>query len=74
MVVAVLITSCHVSLNPKNGPIAAHATMTPAAVMKVTGRPAVCAVALVSRVNQLRDFVGRITPPLSSIQSPRSGV
>jgi hypothetical protein len=48
--------------------------MTPAAVMKVTGRPAVCAVALVSRVNQLRDFVGRITPPLSSIQSPRSGV
>ena len=39
MVVPVLITSCHVSLKPKSGPLTAQRTMTRAAAMNVVGRP-----------------------------------
>jgi hypothetical protein len=34
IVVEVLITSCHVLLKPKNGPVTAHATTRPSAAMK----------------------------------------
>src|SRR5512133_2351915 len=58
MVVAVLMTSCHVSLKRKYGPNAAHPTMTADAMTKVEGRPAMWAVHFVSRVNHERDLVG----------------
>jgi len=61
-----------VSLKSKAGPSAAHATITPAATMKVDGWPDAWAVVLVRRVNQLRDLVGRIVPPASIIRSPSS--
>ena len=37
--VEVLITSCQVSLKPKNGPLAAHSTTAPQAARNATGRP-----------------------------------
>jgi hypothetical protein len=39
-VVEVLITSCHVSLKPKNGPLTAHTTTIETAMRKVMGFPA----------------------------------
>ena len=67
MVVLVLMTSCHVSLNPNSGPVSAHATITRATPARtLMGLPDACAVHFVSRVNQLRLFVGRIIPPLST--------
>src|SRR6185503_10004200 len=58
MVVPVLMTSCQVSLKPKSGPLTAQATMMPAAMKKVTGRPDARAVHLAMRVNRERDLVG----------------
>lgn len=55
---AIEITSCQVSLKRKIGPVSAHTRMMDAAAAKVTGRPLMWAVPFVSRVNQLRDFVG----------------
>jgi hypothetical protein len=63
MVVPVLMTSCYVSLNPNIGPVTAHTRMTATATTNETGRPVMWAVHLVSRVNQVRGFVGRIVPP-----------
>ena len=60
IVVPVLITSCQVSLKRKIGPVSAHTRMMDAASAKVIGRPLMWAVPFVSRVNQLRDFVGRM--------------
>ena len=51
MVVAVLMTSCQVSLNPKTGPSTAHSTMTATALTKVTGLPAARAVAVAKLAN-----------------------
>src|SRR6476660_1762768 len=48
MVVPVLITSCHVSENPKSGPLTAHTRTMPAAVMNVDARPAASEVLLAS--------------------------
>ena len=39
MVVAVLITSCQVSLKPNNGPVKPHTTMLANASKKAMGRP-----------------------------------
>jgi hypothetical protein len=39
MVVPVLMTSCHVLLNWKSGPVIAHTSTTPAAIMNAMGRP-----------------------------------
>src|SRR6185436_15401496 len=39
LVLEVLITSCQVSLKPKNGPLAAHSTTAPQAARNATGRP-----------------------------------
>jgi hypothetical protein len=39
MVVPVLITSCQVSLNLKNGPVTSQTTITATASVKVLGRP-----------------------------------
>ena len=56
----VLITSCHVSLKPKSGPVAAQTTTMPKATANVAGRPDARDVDLVSFVNQLVDLVGRM--------------
>src|SRR4030095_3679465 len=40
IVVPVLITSCHVSLKPKNGPVIAHTTTRPTAITATNGRAA----------------------------------
>ena len=45
MIVPVLITICHVLLNPKIGPKSAQTTMIVTANIKVTGLPAAYAVA-----------------------------
>lgn len=39
MVVPVLITNCHVSLNAKKGPVNSHVPMMATAVTKTKGRP-----------------------------------
>src|SRR5215213_11093922 len=64
IVVPVLMTSCHVSVKPNIGPVAAHETTTPIATTNASGFPDARAVHFVRRVNQLRLFVGCIPPPL----------
>src|SRR5215831_10030631 len=54
------MTSCHVSLKPKTGPVPAQTTITVTAIRKATGRPVARAVHLAKRVNQDLDLVGRI--------------
>src|SRR5688572_21474193 len=77
-VVPVLITSCHVSLYPKNGPVTAQATTTDSARRKVYGRPEMRALVLANPVNQLRDFVGLILPapynPQTAASTLREGI
>ena len=51
MVVLVLMISCHVSEKPKNGPLAAHRTMTRQQMMNVAGRPAAWATLFAILVN-----------------------
>src|ERR1044071_514758 len=63
MVVPVLITSCHVSLKPKSGPVSAQTTMVADAIKKAAGRPVARAVHLAKRVKRERDFVGLISYP-----------
>ena len=53
MVVPVLITSCHVSENPKSGPLISHTMTMPAAVMTVEARPAASEVLLASSPKNL---------------------
>ena len=57
MVVPVLITSCHVSLNPKKGPETAHKISVPTAIANVTGCPAAREVHFANRVKKEVDFV-----------------
>src|SRR5262249_51001940 len=54
------MTSCHVSLKPKTGPVPAQTTITMTATRKAMGRPVARAVHLAKRVNQDLDLVGRI--------------
>src|SRR4029079_12375855 len=51
MVVPVLITSCHVSLKPKIGPVIAQVTTMSTATTKARGCPVACAVPLAKRAN-----------------------
>src|SRR5512141_2138684 len=51
IVVLVLITSCHVSLKWKRGPVIAQTRMIPRATIKVAGLPAVCDAHFAARVN-----------------------
>src|SRR5690242_13781191 len=60
IVVAVLITSCQVSLNPKIGPETPQTTMIATAAMNVTGLPVLMAVHLAKRENSDLGFVGFI--------------
>ena len=60
IVVPVLITNCHVSLNPKIGPVTPHTTMIRKARKNVPGRPVARAVHLAKRVKCERGFVGRM--------------
>src|SRR5262245_24772927 len=57
MVVPVLITSCHESLNRKSGPVIPHASTTEAARRKAAGRPVARAADFAKRVNHERDRV-----------------
>src|SRR5215831_16277473 len=76
------MTSCHVSLKPKTGPVPAQTTITMTATRKAIGRPVARAVHLAKRVNQDLDFVGRIvvlqcpedTSHRSSSSVPMAGV
>src|SRR5213592_5029282 len=70
IVVPVLITSCQVSEKWKSGPVASHVSTTSVATRKDKGRPAQREVALATRVNQDRDFVGRIVFVTSDTLSP----
>ena len=58
IVVLVLMTSYHVSLNAKSGPVAAHSATTRPAHRNADGRPVACDVAFANRPNQVEGFVG----------------
>src|SRR4029450_1364705 len=58
IVVPVLMTSCQVSLNPKSGPVRAHARITATARPNASGLPVARAVPLAKRVNQEVGFSG----------------
>src|SRR5688572_6398140 len=60
MLVPVLMTSCQVSLKPKNGPAASQMRTTVTAMRKEMGRPAYLDVDVASRVKGDLDFVGRM--------------
>ena len=60
-VVPVLITSCHVSLKWKMGPVNSHATMTTTASRNAEGRPAAREIALAKLTKAEWDFVGRMS-------------
>src|ERR1041384_7240894 len=63
MVVPVLITSCHVSLKWKIGPVVAHSTMMATATTNAVGWPAVRAVHFAKRENfDVRYII--IVPPV----------
>ena len=55
IVVLVLITSCHVSLNLKIGPVTTHARIISTARINVLGCPVVCEAQVAKRPN--RDVV-----------------
>src|SRR5512132_537932 len=57
MVVAVLITSCQVSLKSNRGPVTTQTTMTPTARVKVIGRPLARALTLVNCEYQALRFI-----------------
>jgi hypothetical protein len=69
IVVAVLMISCHVSLNPKSGPVTAHAAITETAIINVTGLPVILAVDFANRENPDVDLVGLIasSSPINQI-------
>ncbi len=69
MVVPVLMTSCHVSLKWKSGPVMAQTSMIATAMANVAGLPVMRAVNLAKRVNHDFDFVGLISFS-PSIQRP----
>ena len=60
IVVPVLITSCHVSLKPNSGPVAAPTTMTPTASVNTGGLPQKCDALREPRVP--RGVVHRVIP------------
>src|SRR6266567_3820567 len=53
IVVAVLMTSCHVSLNPKSGPVAHQTTIVASAIPKAAGLPVTRTLALANRSKKL---------------------
>jgi hypothetical protein len=59
IVVAVLITSCHVSEKPNSGPVISHVTMTTAARSSANGEPAAFVTRAASRRNESRMAPGR---------------
>src|SRR5262249_13697310 len=56
MVVPVLITSCHVSENPKIGPVIPHTRTVSDAAIKAVGRPAALDVKLAMSPNNFPTF------------------
>src|SRR5688572_19637311 len=73
MVVPVLITSCHVSLKPNRGPLAAQITTMPNAVMNAIGRPVARAVVLAKRANHDEFFIPLLRESSIARQSPPGG-
>lgn len=65
MVVLVLMTSCHVSLKPKNGPDTAHARTKPTANTNVAGRPDHLATVVAKREKKLDVGISLIGTSLS---------
>src|SRR5438552_18185400 len=57
IVVLVLITSCHVSLQWKIGPVIPHTTITEKATMNAAGWPVAHAVHLANRLKALLRFI-----------------
>lgn len=55
-----MMTSCHVSLNPKRGPVMPHTRMMVTARTNVTGRPEAREVHFAKRVKKEVDFVALI--------------
>src|SRR5712692_1629185 len=58
MVVAVLMTNCHVSLKRNMGPVATQMRMMSTAMKKAAGCPAVRAVRLARRLNTDATYIG----------------
>jgi hypothetical protein len=56
IVVLVLITSCHVSLNPKMGPVTTHAIIINAARINALGCPVVWEAQVAKRANRDETF------------------
>jgi hypothetical protein len=52
IVVPVLMTNCHVSLNPKMGPVMIHTAMIVTAQVNTRGRPQKCAADFANREYQ----------------------
>ena len=70
IVVEVLITSCHVSLKPKNGPLIAQATTTATAMRKVAGLPARCEVRVAKWENMAEAPLPLLDGPVVALASP----
>src|SRR5580765_1567673 len=63
IVVLVLMTSCHVSLKWKTGPVTIHTRMRPTAIANTGGRPQKCAASFAKREYQVALRIRG--PPLS---------
>src|ERR1051326_3390340 len=70
IVVPVLMTSCHVSLKPKIGPLISHTQMVSAANANASGWPVVCAVHLAKRENRERGY-GYMSSPFMARAAAR---
>ncbi len=66
MVVPVFITNCHVSLNPKNGPVIAQTIMISTASTKVIGRPEIRDVFFANCVNEGFELAIELSLPESN--------
>jgi hypothetical protein len=68
MVVPVLMTNCHVSENPNNGPVTAQIMIVNEARTNVVARPAACEVRLATLPNNLaiRPGAAWLSPELAA--------
>jgi hypothetical protein len=64
------MTSCHVSLKPKSGPVAPHSATTKTAPRNADGRPLARDVAFAKLANQEEDFVGLMIASTPRVLGP----